>query len=143
MNEKWVQTRVRFFFIFSYSSTTNYCICKLRDKMFEPSALLLDILLNSGTSLGEILGKTEIYFSQFTFHKSANLKNNTNIQTYLRGPWMYYVCWLWQVLNTVSLNEQNIPCDLTLCRVCQMVNFQSKCKKTLEKWPKQTDILFR
>ena len=29
--------------------------------------------------------------SQFTFHKSANLKNNTNIHPYLRGPWMYYV----------------------------------------------------
>ena len=75
MNEKCVQTKVRFFFIFSYSSTTNYCICKLRDKMFEPSALLLDILVfNSGTSLGEILGKKQKYFSQFTFHKSANLK---------------------------------------------------------------------
>ena len=91
MNEKCVQTKVRFFFIFSYSSTTNYCICKLRDKMFEPSALLLDILFNSGTSLGEILGKKKKCFSQFTFHKSANLKNNTNIHPYLRGPWMYYV----------------------------------------------------
>ena len=81
--------------IFSYSlKVQQIIVCKLRDKMFEPSALLLDILLNSGTSLGEILGKTEIYFFQFTFHKSANLKNNTNIRTYLRGPWMYYVCWL-------------------------------------------------
>ena len=83
MNEKCVQTRVRFFFIFSYSSTTNYCICKLRDKMFEPSALLLDILVfNSGTSLGEILGKKQKYFSQFTFHKSANLKIQIFTHTY-------------------------------------------------------------
>ena len=64
----------------------------LGTRCLKPSALLLDILVfNSGTSLGEILGKKQKYFSQFTFHKSANLKNNTNIHPYLRGPWMYYV----------------------------------------------------
>ena len=34
--------------------------------MFEPSALLLDILFNSGTSLGEILGeKKEMFLSVY------------------------------------------------------------------------------
>ena len=68
MNEKCVQTKVRFFFSYFLTVVQQIIVyVNLGTRCLKPSALLLDILVfTSGISLGEILGeKREMFLSVY------------------------------------------------------------------------------